>query len=89
VIDPKFQWQRYSKNPIVIGGGPEIVFKDEKFFLYYWQPARTGSGFEIHLWKRSMGFIICGTKVMVEELLDQSRRELICRVENRRWEWQR
>lgn len=42
-------FKKYEKNPVVIGGGPEIVFKDGKFYLFYWQPARSGSGFEIHL----------------------------------------
>ncbi len=50
------QFQKYQKNPIVIGGGPEIVFKDGKFYLYYWQPARSGKGFEIHISTSPDGF---------------------------------
>lgn len=42
-------FNKFEKNPIIIGGGSEIVVKDGKFYLYYWQPARRGSGFEIHL----------------------------------------
>lgn len=49
-------FKKYQKNPIVIGGGPEIFYKDAKFYLYYWQPARTGGGFEIHLSTSLDGF---------------------------------
>jgi len=49
-------YKKYEKNPVVIGGGPEMVFKDGKFYLFYWQPARSGSGFEIHLSISKDGF---------------------------------
>ena len=49
-------FKKYQKNPIVIGGGPEILLKDEKFYLYYWQPARSGKGFEIHMSTSPDGF---------------------------------
>ena len=42
-------FQKYDKNPVVIGGGPEIVLKDGIFYLFYWKPGRSGKGFEIHL----------------------------------------
>jgi len=42
-------FQKYDKNPVVIGGGPEIVFKDRIFYLFYWKPGQSGKGFEIHL----------------------------------------
>ncbi len=44
-----FHFIKYPNNPILIGGGPEIVFHNGLFYLYYWQPAKHGSGFEIHL----------------------------------------
>ncbi len=49
-------FKKYQTNPIVIGGGPEIVVKDGKFYLYYWQLARSGKGFEIHLSTSTDGF---------------------------------
>lgn len=49
-------FKKYEKNPVVIGGGPEIVFKDGRFYLYYWQPARRSSGFEIYLSISANGF---------------------------------
>jgi predicted GH43/DUF377 family glycosyl hydrolase len=49
-------FKKHSQNPIVIGGGPEIVFKNGRFYLYYWQPARNDKGFEIHLSASSDGF---------------------------------
>jgi len=54
--DDGIHFNKYEKNPVVIGGGPEIVVKDGKFYLYYWQPALRGSGFEIHLSISQDGF---------------------------------
>jgi len=60
-------FKKYQKNPIVIGGGPEILLKDGKFYLYYWQPARSGKGFEIHLSTSPDGFHF--EKVSVDPVL--------------------
>ncbi len=49
ISDDGVHFHKYDGNPIVIGGGPEIVVHDSRFYLYYWQPGRSGSGFEIHL----------------------------------------
>jgi predicted GH43/DUF377 family glycosyl hydrolase len=49
-------FQKYQKNPVLIGGGPEIVSKDGIFYLFYWKPGRSGQGFEIHLSTSRDGF---------------------------------
>ncbi len=54
--DDGIHFKKYEKNPIVIGGGSEIVFKEGKFYLYYWQPARRGIGFEIYLSTSQEGY---------------------------------
>lgn len=54
--DDGIHFMKYEKNPVVIGGGSEVVFQDGKFYLYYWQPSRSGSGFEIHLSTSRDGF---------------------------------
>jgi predicted GH43/DUF377 family glycosyl hydrolase len=54
--DDGIHFTKHEKNPVLIGGGPEIVFKDGKFYLYYWQAAQSGSGFEIHLSTSQDGF---------------------------------
>ncbi len=51
-----FYFKKYQKKTIVIGGGPEIVFKDGEYYLYYWQPVGNSSGFEIHLSTSRDGF---------------------------------
>ncbi len=47
--DDGFHFTKYPHNPILIGGGPEVVHHHGRFFLFYWRPARHSSGFEIHL----------------------------------------
>ncbi|MDZ7340818.1 MAG: hypothetical protein ONB27_05630 [candidate division KSB1 bacterium] len=54
--DDGIHFKKYENNPVVIGGGPEIVVKDGLFYLYYWQPGRQGRGFEIHLATSLDGF---------------------------------
>lgn len=39
---------RHPGNPILIGGGPEIVHHEGRFYLYYWAD-RPAGGFELHL----------------------------------------
>ncbi|NOZ60071.1 MAG: glycoside hydrolase family 32 protein, partial [Calditrichaeota bacterium] len=41
-------FQKYSGNPILIGGGPEIVYFRNRFHLFYWQDRPGRAGFEIH-----------------------------------------
>lgn len=43
---------RFTKcpsNPIAVGGGPEIVFRDGRFYLYYWKERPGQKGFQLHL----------------------------------------
>lgn len=42
-------FSKYAGNPVVIGGGPEVVYRDGVFYLYYWRPGRSGRGFELYL----------------------------------------
>ena len=49
-------FKKYERNAIIIGGGPEIVFKDGQFYLFYWQLAQRSTGFEIHLSTSADGF---------------------------------
>ena len=49
-------FQKYEKNPVVIGGGPEIVYHNGIFYLYYWKTGRKGVGFELYLALSSDGF---------------------------------
>jgi predicted GH43/DUF377 family glycosyl hydrolase len=41
------RFEKYSGNPVVIGGGPEIVHDGRLFHLFFWKD-RPGGGFEIH-----------------------------------------
>ncbi len=41
-------FEKYAKNPILIGGCPEIVYFNKKFHLFYWQRRKNHPGFEIH-----------------------------------------
>ncbi|MBT3345568.1 MAG: hypothetical protein HN712_10335 [Gemmatimonadetes bacterium] len=41
-------FSKHEQNPIVIGGGPEIVHHEGCFYLYYWGN-RPGGGFDLHL----------------------------------------
>ena len=39
---------KYSGNPVVIGGAPEVVKRDGVFYLFHWRAREGGAGFEIH-----------------------------------------
>lgn len=41
-------FEKCSKNPILIGGCPEVVCFENKFHLFYWHPRENHTGFEIH-----------------------------------------
>lgn len=56
VSEDGIHFKKYHKNPIVIGGGSEIVFKDGNFYLYYWKPKKVGAGFEVHLATSNDGY---------------------------------
>jgi len=43
-------FSKYEGNPIIIGGGgPEVVWRDGVFHLYYWREVPGRTGFELHL----------------------------------------
>jgi|GEM_PF-735994 len=56
VSDDGIHFVKGKRNPVVIGGGPEIVFRDDRFHLYFWKPHPRGSGFQIHLATSRDGF---------------------------------
>jgi predicted GH43/DUF377 family glycosyl hydrolase len=40
---------RFTKyGPVIIGGGPEIVYRDGTFYLYFWREVPGKKGFQIH-----------------------------------------
>lgn len=47
---------KHTGNPVVIGGGPEIVWKDGKFYLFYWKDVPGSTGFQLHLTVSDNGF---------------------------------
>ncbi|MFC2085937.1 hypothetical protein ACFLRO_01855 [Bacteroidota bacterium] len=47
---------KYDRNPVIIGGAPEIVVRDGIFYLFFWKAKPTGSGFQIHLATSTDGF---------------------------------
>jgi predicted GH43/DUF377 family glycosyl hydrolase len=49
-------FSKYENNPIVIGGGPEVVFKDGIFYLYFWKNRPDRKGFQLHLSTSTDGF---------------------------------
>jgi predicted GH43/DUF377 family glycosyl hydrolase len=45
--DDGIHFSKFQKNPVVIGGGPEIVYRDGIFHLYYWGESSSSDGFEL------------------------------------------
>ena len=39
---------KYEGNPVVIGGAPEVVVKDDVFYLYFWRAVPGKQGFQLH-----------------------------------------
>lgn len=56
ISDDGVHFKKYLHNPILIGGCPEVVYHDRKFYLFYWRPVARGIGFEIHLAISNDGF---------------------------------
>ncbi len=50
------EFSKHPDNPVVIGGGPEIVYRDGTFYLYYWKKRHGAGGFQIHLSVSEDGF---------------------------------
>lgn len=44
-----FHFTKHGHEPVVIGGGPEIVWRDGRFYLYYWKEVPGNTGFQLHL----------------------------------------
>jgi predicted GH43/DUF377 family glycosyl hydrolase len=49
-------FKKNPDNPIVIGGGPEVVYRDGLFYLYYWKRKPVGTGYQLHTGRSSDGF---------------------------------
>ena len=47
---------KYGKNPVVIGGAPEVVYHNNIFYLYFWKPVPGKKGFQIHYATSQDGF---------------------------------
>lgn len=47
--DDGVHFTKFAGNPVAIGGGPEIVWCDGRFFLYYWKNLPDSTGFQLHL----------------------------------------
>lgn len=48
VSEDGIHFTKYEQNPVVIGGAPEVVYRDNAFFLYYWKEVPGEKGFQIH-----------------------------------------
>jgi predicted GH43/DUF377 family glycosyl hydrolase len=42
-------FQKYEKNPVVVGGAPEVAYHNGVFYLYFWKKKPSGTGYQIHL----------------------------------------
>jgi predicted GH43/DUF377 family glycosyl hydrolase len=49
-------FKKFKDNPVVIGGGPEIVYHNDLFYLYYWKQRSGEKGFELHLSTSADGY---------------------------------
>ena len=47
--DDGIHFSKFEANPVVFGGGPEIVVREGVFYLFFWKRKPTGSGYQIHL----------------------------------------
>ncbi len=47
---------KYEKNPVMIGGGPEVVLRDGVLYLYFWRQVQGKIGFQIHYATSRDGF---------------------------------
>ena len=56
VSDDGRHFRKYEKNPVVIGGAPEVVYHNGVFYLYFWKRKSLGPGYQIHLATSSDGY---------------------------------
>jgi predicted GH43/DUF377 family glycosyl hydrolase len=47
--DDGVHFRKYERNPVVIGGAPEVVYHNGVFYLYFWKKKPSGTGYQIHL----------------------------------------
>lgn len=56
VSDDGIHFRKYERNPVVIGGAPEVVYRDSMFYLYFWKQVPGKKGFQIHYATSPDGF---------------------------------
>lgn len=56
VSDDGIHFTKYAHNPVVIGGAPEVAYRDSTFYLYYWRGVPGKKGFQIHYSTSRDGF---------------------------------
>jgi predicted GH43/DUF377 family glycosyl hydrolase len=56
VSEDGIHFTKYENNPVVIGGAPEVVYRDGTFFLYFWKEVPGKDGFQIHYATSDDGF---------------------------------
>jgi beta-1,2-mannobiose phosphorylase / 1,2-beta-oligomannan phosphorylase len=49
IAEDGIHFRRHPGNPVVIGGGPEVVVRDGVFHLYFWRNVPGSAGFQVHL----------------------------------------
>jgi len=49
ISDDGVRFRKYDRNPVIIGGAPEVVEKDGTLYLYYWKQVPGKKGFQIHV----------------------------------------
>ena len=47
---------KYEGNPVVMGGAPEVVVRDDIFYLYFWKAVPGKQGFQLHYARSSDGY---------------------------------
>lgn len=67
ISDDGIHFRKYRKNPVVIGGAPEVVRRGRTFFLYFWKKKPSGSGYQIHCATSSNGLEY--TEISAEPIL--------------------
>lgn len=67
VSDDGVHFKKYEKNPVLIGGGPEIVIRDGVFYLYFWKRNPQSPGYQLHLATSPDGFDF--TEYQIEPVL--------------------
>ena len=56
VSEDGVHFTKYQKNPVIIGGAPEVILRDSTLYLYYWRQVPGRKGFQIHYATSSDGY---------------------------------